>query len=86
MTTVADLLGGQPGQRAPQLLDVVLDVVAGLADLELLADADDRGQAVLERRGGLRGHQRVVLVVVGAALGVPDDDVACSPAWPGTRR
>ena len=63
-----------------------LDVVAGLADLQVLADAHDRRQLVLERRGGLGGHQRVVLVVVGAPLGVADDDVACSPAWPGTPR
>ena len=56
----------------------MLDVVAGLANLELLADADDRGQLVLERRGGLRGDQGVVLGVIGAALGVPDDDVCAT--------
>ena len=78
MTACADLLGGQPGQRPAQHLDVVLDVVTGLADLELLADADDRDEAVLERGGRLRGDQGVVLVVVRAALRVADDGVGAA--------
>ena len=72
--SLPDLLGAQPGQRAPQLFDVVVDVVAGLTDLEMLTDADDRHQAVLERGERLRGDQRVVLVMVGAPLGVADHD------------
>ena len=47
-------------------------------DVEMLADAHDRGELVPERGGGLGGHQRVVLVVVGAPLGVPDHDEAAA--------
>ena len=49
-------------------------MVAGLADVEVLTDAHDRDQAVPECRRGLRRHQRVVLVVIRPAFGVPDDD------------
>jgi hypothetical protein len=50
----------------------VADVFTALADVQTLADADDRGDAVPERRRRLGGHQRVVLVVVRAALRVAD--------------
>ena len=75
MTTVPICSADRPGQRTLQHFHVVLDVVARLPHLQLLADADDRGDAVPEGRGGFRGDQRVVLVVVGPALGVTDDDV-----------
>ena len=46
-----DLLGAQPGQRAVELPDRVLDVPTVLADLEPLPDADaDQLQAVLDPR------------------------------------
>ena len=67
-----------PASEPAQLFDVVRDVVTGLADLEVLADADDRGEAVLERGRGLRRDQGVVLVVIGAPLGVPDDHVGAA--------
>ena len=46
-TMLADLLGGQPGSAAVELGERVLDVAAGLADLQALADAQDRREAVL---------------------------------------
>jgi hypothetical protein len=45
----------------------------GFALGQRLADADDRRDAVRQRRLGLLGHQRVALAVVLAALGVADD-------------
>ncbi len=53
----------------------MFDVVACLAPLELLTDADDRRQLMPECGGRFGGHERVVLVVVGAPLRVADDDV-----------
>lgn len=41
----------------------------------MLANTHDWGQAMLECGGGFGGHQRVILVVIGAPLGVPDDNV-----------
>src|SRR5512139_507476 len=41
----------------------------------MLADTHDRSDAVLQRGERLRGHQRVGLAVVLAALGVADHDV-----------
>ena len=52
----------------------MLDVVSGLANIEVLADTHDRGQPMAERRGGFRRDQPVVLVVIGTPLGVSDDD------------
>ena len=51
----------------------MLDVVAGLAYIEVLADTHDRGEPVPERRSGFGGYQCIVLMVVGAPLGVADD-------------
>ncbi len=68
----------QPGERALQLCDVVRDVVAGLADVEALADAHDRSQAVLERGLRLVAHDLVGLTVQRASLGVPDHDVGAA--------
>ena len=74
MTTWAICSADSPASEPRSCSRRWLDVLAGLPDLQVLADADDRGQFVLERGGGLGGHQSVVLVVVGAPLGVPDDD------------
>ena len=67
---------GSPGERGGQhLVDRVLDLIAGLADLQLLTETEDRDEAVLVRGGGLGGQVRVGLVVIVAALGVADQHV-----------
>ena len=53
-------------------------MVAGLADLELLTDADDGNEVVLEGGSRFRGDQGVVFVVVGAALRMSDDGVGAA--------
>src|SRR3546814_48602 len=50
----------------------------GVALLLGLADADDGHQPGAERRLGLGAHLRIGLVVVGAPLGMADDDVAAA--------
>src|SRR5690606_5066451 len=64
------LLGRDPGQRAVELLERVLDVAALLADRQAVAHAQDRGEPVAERGLELGVAERVVLVVVLPALGV----------------
>ena len=56
----------------------MLDVLAGLADLEVLTTADDRGHAILDGLLGLDVDQLVGLVVVLATLGVTNDDVGAA--------
>ncbi len=63
------------GQRAAQLpADDGLGP-AGLALGQRLADADDRDQAGTMRRGRFRRDRRIALPMVGAPLGMADDDV-----------
>ena len=78
MTTLAACSAGSPSRPARELGEDVLDVVARLADLEPLADADDRGEAVLVCRGDLGVHRLVGLGVVLAPLAVPDRDVGAA--------
>ena len=52
----------------------MLDVVSGLPDIEVFADAHDRGEPVTERGSGFRSDQSVVFVVIGAPLGMADND------------
>ena len=49
-------------------------MVAGLPDVEVFSDTDDRGQSVPERGGGFGRDGGVVLVVVGPPFGMADDD------------
>ena len=56
----------------------MLQVIVRLPDLERLADAEDRRDAVAVGGPHLRVHRGVVLVVVLAALGVPDHDVGAA--------
>ncbi len=46
ITIVADLLGLEPVERGVELGDAVRHVLAGLADLQALADAQDRRDLV----------------------------------------
>ncbi len=52
---------------------------AGGALVELLADAQDRAQAVLDAAQQLAADERVVLALVAPALGVADDGPAGQP-------
>src|SRR6478752_5756705 len=73
-----DLLGGEPVERAVELREREGHVLAGLAYVETLPDAHDRGHPGVERLVGLRVDQLVGLVVVHPALAVPDDDVGAA--------
>ena len=57
-----------------------------LADLDALADADDRGQPVLDGLLGLGVDQLVVLAVVLPTLGVADQDVPAAELGQHGRR
>src|SRR3954454_17198373 len=70
-----DLLRGQVVQGRVELVAAVGHVPGCQPLGQPLPHAEDRGEAVLERRLHLAGHQRVVLPVDRAPLGVPDDDV-----------
>src|SRR5215468_12376472 len=72
---VSGLLGRDPGQVGVELGHAVRDVLPGLPHGQSLAHAQDRDQAMPERRPHLRVDQCVVLAVVLAPLGVADDGV-----------
>ena len=73
------LLRGTPIQRAVELAQRVRDLVARSADVQTLADAQDRAPGRCGRRRlDLPVHDRVVLGVVLPPLGVPDDDVGAA--------
>src|SRR5699024_3438558 len=69
------LLGGEALRPAAELGEGEGHVVAGLALLERLADAEDGGQARCEGGLHLGAGDLLVLAVVLAALGVADGDV-----------
>src|SRR5690242_3549281 len=69
------LLGRDVLETAVDLGERVRDVVARLPDVQLLADAQDRGQAMLESGLDLGVDDLVGLVVVLPALGVADRHV-----------
>jgi len=62
------------GERAGELAGDHRDMIAGEALGLGLADADDRLEAGGERGLGLGADDRVGLALLGAALGMPDDD------------
>ena len=80
------LLGGQP-RRGP--VQLVQHVGTWLPASRTSRPSPQQKIGVMpfaKRSLHLGVDQCVVLVVVLAALGVPDHDVACSPAWPASHR
>src|SRR5690606_8727798 len=71
-----ELRGGETRERALDLRERVGDLLARLADVQTLAHADDRGDALTHGGDDLLVDQRDRLAVVLAALGVADRDVA----------
>src|SRR6266545_2633288 len=66
---------GEPVEGRVELRHRVRDVVTGLADVQALADAQDRRQPIGQGRLHLGVDDRVVLVVVRPPLRVPDHHV-----------
>ena len=62
-------------QRAEKLAAVDLEGLPGVALVQRLADADDGDEAGGDGSFRLRLDDRVSLAMIGAALGVADDDV-----------
>ena len=67
-------------QRALELGAADIERLAGIALLAGLADADDRDEPGPPDRLGLGAHQRVALAMIGAPLGMADDDRLLAPA------
>ncbi len=78
------LLRGDPVERTVKLIENMGDVVTRDPHRFGLAHAQDRGDPVAVGGPCLGRHQRVVLVVVGAAFGVTDHHIAA--AQPGEHR
>ena len=72
------LLGRDVDHGGEHLVHGVLDLVAGLADLQPLAEAQHRDQPVPVGGVHLLGQQFVGLVVVLAALGVTDQHIGAA--------
>src|SRR6266508_239282 len=66
---------GEPVEGRVELRHRVRDVVTGLADVQALADAQDRRQPIGQGRLHLGVDDRVVIVVVRPPLRVPDHHV-----------
>src|SRR5450631_721871 len=64
------LFGRNPGERAVELGERVGHLLAGLSNRQRLTDAQDRRHAGRQHSLHLRVHERVVLVVVLASLGM----------------
>ena len=78
MTSFADLLRRESGQRPLDVGSVSGHLAELLPHLEALADADDRDDAARDRLHGLGVDDVVVLAVEPPALGVADHDVAAA--------
>src|SRR5699024_11697962 len=70
---LGELFPTEAGKRCLELVDDVAHVLGRLTNLQRLADADDRGQTMLERGTRLRSDRRIVLTVVLTAFRVTDD-------------
>src|SRR5699024_5769407 len=75
---LGELFPTEAGKRCLELVDDVAHVLGRLTNLQRLADADDRGQTMLERGTRLRSDRRIVLTVVLTAFRVTDDREAAT--------
>ena len=82
----AELVRGEPRERAVELSLHDRERPPRVALLEPLADAEDRRQPVIDRRAQLLLQQRLVLGVELAAFGVPEDHVRAARVLHHPRR